>query len=426
MFLSTPKTPGQMLKVRINDVSVKAICQFNRVIVPYGQIYTAGMQEKGKQMALSDEAMRIHREALVLDGHNDLADRIRDLGYSTLEGFSLEDPPAGFQTDIPRLRKGGVKAQVWVAFVPPEYMYSGEAGRVCFEQLDLIHRLVEKHRDHLELALEAADVERIAGEGKIASLIGVEGGHAIEDNLDRLSEFYSLGARYMTLTHNDTTTWADSSYDEPRNGGLSGFGREVVQEMNRLGMLVDVSHASDQAVRDAVDAGRAPVIASHSSARAINGLRRNLPDELIRVVAGTGGIVMVNFYPLFLVPEGLAVETAYYEKSMELRKMNLSPEEFSRAMHDFERERPPLPRCGVDAVADHLEHIIRVAGIDHAGLGSDFDGIPFGPDQLPDVSGFPYITQALLDRGHDEEAIRKVLGKNFLRVLRDAESFREK
>ena len=218
----------------------------------------------GNSSQPSDEALRIHRDALVLDGHNDLPDRIRDRGYMSLEGFSLEDPPCGFQTDIPRLREGGVDAQVWVAFVPPEYIRTGEAGRVCFEQIDLIHRLVEKHREHLELSLTAADVERIAGEGKIASLIGVEGGHAMEDSPDRLSEFYNLGARYMTLTHNDTINWADSSYDEERNGGLSGFGREVVQEMNRLGMLVDVSHASDQTVWDTVYTSRVPVIASHS------------------------------------------------------------------------------------------------------------------------------------------------------------------
>jgi len=384
------------------------------------------MHEAEKQFKLSEEALRIHRDALVLDGHNDLPDRIRDRGYMSLEGFSLEDPPCGFQTDIPRLRKGGVKAQVWVAFVPPEYMWSGEAGRVCFEQIDLIHRLVEKHKDHLELALTAADVERIAGEGKIASLIGVEGGHAIEDSPNRLSEFYNLGARYMTLTHNDTTTWADSSYDEARNGGLTCFGREVVQEMNRLGMLVDVSHGSDQTVWDAVYTSRAPVIASHSSARALCGVRRNLSDELIGAVADTGGIVMVNFYPVFLVPEGVEVENAYFEKSMELRRKQLSPEAFNKVMHAFERELPPLPHCSVEAVADHLERIIRVAGIDHAGLGSDFDGIPFGPDQVPDVSGFPYITGTLLDRGYEEEAIRKVLGGNFLRALRDAETFSRK
>jgi membrane dipeptidase len=378
--------------------------------------------KQGNDMQLSEEAIRIHRDALVVDGHNDLPDKIRDRGYYSLEGFSLEDPPCGFQTDIPRLREGGVDAQVWVAFVPPELMHSGEAARVCLEQIDLIHRLVEKHGDHLELALTAGDVERIARSGRIASLIGVEGGHAIEDSLERLGEFHSLGARYMTLTHNETTSWADSSYDEARNGGLAPFGREVVREMNRLGMLVDVSHASDRTVWDALDAGRAPVIASHSSARSLCGARRNLPDELIRAIGASGGLVMVNLYPVFLVPEGVSVESAFFEKSMELRSMDLPPDEFKKAMDAFEQERTRLPRCKVDAVADHLEHIIRVAGIDHAGLGSDFDGIPFGPEQVPDVSGFPHITRALLDRGYGEKEIRKVLGENFLRVLGEAES----
>ena len=377
-------------------------------------------------LELSEKALLIHHDALVLDGHNDLPDRIRDRDFFSLEGFSMYDPPEGFQTDIPRLRKGGLKAQVWVAYVPPEFAESGEAARVCLEQIDLIHRLVEKHSDNLELALTASDVHWISNQGKIASLIGVEGGHAIQDSLERLADFYNLGARYMTLTHNNTNNWADSSYDEERNGGLSPFGREVVREMNRLGMLVDVSHASDRTVWDALETSMAPVIASHSSARALCGVRRNLPDELIQAIGQSGGVVMVNLYPVFLVPEGVAVETAYYEKSMELKARDLSPADYRETMRAFEKDRPPLPHCTVDDVADHLEQIIRVAGIDHAGIGSDFDGIPFGPDQVPDVSGFPWITQALLDRGYGEEEIRKILGGNFLRVLGEAEESGER
>ena len=225
----------------------------------------------------------------------------------------------------------------------------------------------------------------------------------------------------MTLTHNGTTDWADASYDEPRHGGLSDFGEEVVMEMNRLGMLVDVSHTSDDTVRDVLRVCSAPVIASHSSAHALCPTRRNLTDELIRGIAATDGIVMVNFFPVFIHPEGAVAEARYIEKSMDLKQQDLSVKDYHMKMDAWEKEQPAMPTCTPGHVVDHIEHIIDVAGIDHVGLGSDYDGITYGPDQMPDVSGFPYITQVLYDRGYSEEEIGNILGGNFIRVLSAAE-----
>jgi membrane dipeptidase len=280
---------------------------------------------------------------------------------------------------------------------------------------------VNSHSDSLELAETAGDISRIAGQRKIATLIGVEGGHAIENDLGNLERYYELGARYMTLTHNETTDWADASYDAPLHGGLSPFGKKVVRTMNRMGMLVDLSHASDDTVRDVLQVSKAPVIASHSSVKAICPSRRNLTDELIRGIAGTGGLVMVNFFPLFLVPEGGEVEARYIEYSIELRAKNLPPEQFRSEMDKWEKQQPPMPVCYVGHLVDHIDHIVKVAGIDHVGLGSDYDGITYGPEQMPDVSGFPYVTQELLNRGYSTGDIKKILGENFIRVLGEAE-----
>ncbi|RLE05045.1 MAG: membrane dipeptidase, partial [Bacteroidetes bacterium] len=275
--------------------------------------------------------------------------------------------------------------------------------------------------DTLELAVSANDISSIAGQGKIAVLVGVEGGHAIENDLKNLERYYELGARYMTLTHNETTDWADASYDAPRHGGLSSFGKKVVKSMNRMGMLVDVSHSSDDTVRDVLRVSKAPVIASHSSAKAICPSRRNLTDELIKGIAGSGGIVMINFFPLFIVPEGGEVEQRYIDFSIALRGKNLSPEQYREEMNKWEKQQPPMPKCYVGHLVDHIDHIAKVAGIDHVGLGSDYDGITYGPEQMPDVSGFPYVTQELLNRGYSTAGIGKILGGNFLRVLKEVE-----
>ncbi len=274
--------------------------------------------------------------------------------------------------------------------------------------------------DVFELALSADDVERIRKQGKIASLIGVEGGHSIDDSLGVLRMLHALGVRYMTLTHTDTLDWADSATDAPKSHGLSPFGEQVVREMNRLGMLVDISHVSAETMRHALRVSRAPVIASHSSAYAVAEHPRNVPDDVLRLIRANGGVVMVNFFSGFVVPEGARATRDMLQVGRELQAKYPDKREFRAAMEQWRKEHP-YPAGSVHHVVDHIEHIIQVAGADHVGLGSDFDGINRTPRQLEDVSCYPYITQELLNRGHGEEEIRKVLGGNILRVLRRAE-----
>ena len=394
----------------------------NGIVLPFMMPINLYSQPAGHgEIILSEEALSIHQEALVIDGHNDMPGNILDKKLNLKPGFTLNEPQVELQTDIPRLRKGGVDAQVFVAYISPDHMRTGGGNQACIDQIELIHQLAKSHSDALELAVSAEDISGTASRGKIAALVGVEGGHAIENDLKNLEHYYELGARYMTLTHNETTDWADASYDAPRHGGLSSFGKKVVKSMNRMGMLVDVSHASDDTVRDVLRVSKAPVIASHSSAKALCPSRRNLTDELIMGIAGSGGIVMINFFPLFIVPDGGEVEQRYIDFSIALRGKKLSPEQYREEMNAWEKQQPPMPRCYVGHLVDHIDHIVKVAGIAYVGLGSDYDGITYGPEQMPDVSGFPYVTQELLNRGYGTEEIGKILGGNFLRVLKEAE-----
>jgi len=408
-----------MLFTRRNFISLTS----KGIILPLmGPIHPFSVSGEHGEITLSEEALRIHREALVLDAHNDMPGNILDKGLNSTPGFSLNNPQPQLQTDIPRLRKGGVDAQVWVAYVSPEHMRSGGGNQAALDQIELILSLVSSHSGNLELATSAGEITAIADRGKIAALVGVEGGHAIENSLKNLERYYEMGTRYMTLTHNETTDWADASYDKPRHGGLSSFGEKVVRSMNDMGMLIDLSHSSDDTVRDVVRVSKAPVIASHSSVKAICPSRRNLTDELIKGIAGTGGMVGVNFFPLFLVPEGGAIEQGFIDYSMEIRSQNLSPEQSRVEMDNWMKRQPPMPICYVGHLVDHIDHMVKLAGIDHVGLGSDYDGITYGPEQMPDVSGFPYVTQELLNRGYSTGDIKKILGKSFLRVLSGAEA----
>jgi membrane dipeptidase len=368
---------------------------------------------------LTDEALRIHRDAPVFDGHNDLPWHLRELEDLSLRKIDLRRQQKDLHTDIPRLRKGGVGAQFWSAYVPAESRRKGTAVKLTLEQIDLIHRLVKAHPDVFELALSADDVERIRKAGKIASLIGVEGGHSIDDSLGVLRMLHALGVRYMTLTHTDTLDWADSATDAPKSHGLSPFGEQVVREMNRLGMLVDISHVSAETMRHALRVSRAPVIASHSSAYAVAEHPRNVPDDVLEMVRKNGGVVMVNFFPGFVVPEGARATRDFLQVGRELQAKYPDKREFKAAMEQWRKEHP-YPAGSVHHVVDHIEHIIRVAGVDHVGLGSDYDGINRTPRQLEDVSCYPYITQELLNRGHSREDVLKILGGNILRVLRRA------
>jgi membrane dipeptidase len=277
--------------------------------------------------------------------------------------------------------------------------------------------MVKAYPDTFELALSADDVLRIRKAGKIASLIAVEGGHSIDNSLAVLRAYHRLGVRYMTLTHTDTLDWADAATDKPRHGGLTEFGESVVREMNRLGILVDISHVSADTMRHALKVSKTPLIASHSSALALAPHPRNVPDDVLKLVAKNGGVVMVNFYPGFITAEAVRAQKDSVQKYRDLKAQYAKDAEFKAAYAQWKKEHP-MPTGSVHDVVDHVEHIIKVAGIDHVGLGSDFDGIDMVPRQLEDVSTYPVITQELLNRGHAPEAIRKVLGENILRVLR--------
>jgi membrane dipeptidase len=369
---------------------------------------------------LTEEALRLHREALVFDGHNDLPWMFREKKDLSFQKIDLRRPQKGLHTDIPRLRQGGVGAQFWSAYVPASTGKKGTAVRETLIQIDVIRRMVAAYPDTFEMASTADDVVRVRKGGKIASLIGIEGGHSIDNSLGVLRMLYALGARYMTLTHSETLDWADSATDAPRHHGLTPFGEEVVREMNRLGMLVDISHVSAETMRHALRVSRAPVIASHSSAFALAEHPRNVPDDVLRLVKANGGVVMVNFYSGFVVPEAARLTKDMFQEMRALQKKYPDEKQFQAALAQWKQEHP-IPSGSVHTVVDHVEHIIKVAGADHVGLGSDYDGIMRVPRQLEDVSCYPYITQELLNRGYGKEDILKVLGGNALRVLREAE-----
>ncbi len=375
---------------------------------------------RGSPLETRARARQIHQSALVVDGHNDLPWRLRSQFRSSFERFDLAGRHPDGHTDIPRLREGGVGAQFFAAFVPSEYEGRG-AARVALEQIDLIHRMVGRYPE-LELAVTADQAREAHRRGKIVVLAAVEGGHAIENSLGVLRNFARLGARYMTLTHASTTDWADAATDEPVHGGLSEFGEQVVREMNRLGMLVDISHVSVETMAQVLQISQAPVIASHSGAHAINDHPRNVPDEILRRLAANGGVVMVNFSSGFLVPEAADVVRDMFDVRRELRAEAAGDETAFEAGWLAWLEAHPVPRGSVAHVADHIEHIVSVAGIDHVGLGSDFDGISVVPEGLEDVSRFPEVTEELVRRGYTEGQIRKILGENVLRVLAAAEA----
>jgi membrane dipeptidase len=369
---------------------------------------------------LTEEALRLHREALLIDGHNDLPWQLREKADPFFKRFDITQNQAALHTDIPRLRKGNVGAQFWSAYVPAETAKTRTAIKDTLEQIDQIHRLIRTYPDTFALALTAEDILRIRKEGKIASLIGVEGGHSIDNSLGVLRMLHRLGVRYMTLTHTDNLDWADSATDKPRHKGLTPFGEQVVLEMNRLGMLVDISHVSADTMRHVLRITKAPVIASHSSAFALAEHPRNVPDDVLRMLPQNGGVIMVNFYSGFITHEGARITKDMMQMARDLRQKYPKEEDFKEAFKQY-RKQHATPPGSLHDVVDHIEHIIKLAGPDHAGLGSDFDGIDTVPRQLEDVSTFPLITQEMLNRGHSRETILKVLGGNALRVLRQAE-----
>lgn len=375
---------------------------------------------RGK-VVVTDAALKVHYSALVVDGHNDLPWELRTRSDGSFFKVDIARPQPRIHTDIPRLRKGGVGAQFWSAYVPASSGPKGKAVTLTLEQIDTIHRMIAAYPDTFRFARTSDDILAARRDGKIASLIGVEGGHSIDNSLGVLRMLDALGVKYMTLTHSSTLDWADSATDEPKSNGLSSFGEQVVAEMNRLGMFVDISHVSVETMKHALRITKAPVIASHSSAYALCNHPRNIPDDVLKLIKDNGGVVMVNFYSGFIVPEGAESSRIFGKAYREMKKTIKDEKELDNAVNQWFREHP-VPRGSIYTVVDHIEHIITVAGIDHVGLGSDFDGIPLTPEQLEDVSTYPAITQLLLDRGHSAEEVHKILGGNLLRAMRKMEA----
>lgn len=372
-------------------------------------------------VVVTDRARRLHRESLLVDGHNDLPWRMRTLGTPSFTQVDIAKLQPQMHTDIPRLRQGNVGAQFWSVYVPVDYSDRGEALLTTLEQIDFVHHMIATYPDTFALALTTDDIRRAREDGKIASLMGVEGGHCIENSLNVLRQLYDRGARYMTLTHASTLDWADSATDQARHGGLTAFGEEIVREMNRLGMLVDISHVSIDTMKDVLAITEAPVIFSHSSARTIADHPRNVPDEVLKLLPQNGGVVMVNFYSSFIVPSSAQHSVAMMQRERELKEAGASAEEVKAELRRME-VRQPLDNGSIYDVADHIDHIVRVAGIEHVGIGSDYDGIDATPRQLEDVSTYPRLTQELLNRGYTDEQVRLILGENLMRAMQQAEA----
>jgi membrane dipeptidase len=370
---------------------------------------------------VSPEALRIHRDAILIDGHNDLPWEMRAKSNLAFDEIDLAKGSTNLQTDIPRLKLGGMGAQFWAAYVPARLMVTGGAAHQTLEQIDFIHRMVTRYPETFAFARTADDIRKIHKSGRIACLIGIEGGHSIENSLALLRSYYDLGVRYMTLTHSDSLAWADSATDKPKTtNGLNDFGRQVVREMNRLGMLVDISHVSSNTINAVLDITSAPIIASHSSAYAVAQHARNVPDDVLRRIKTNRGVIMVNFYSGFIVPEGARVMQDMFEVSRQLQEKFPNEKDFSKAMDQWHKTHP-MPSGTVKDLVDHIDHIVKIADIDCVGLGSDYDGVSQVPTDLPDVASYPVITQELLDRHYTEADIKKILGENILRVLAEAE-----
>jgi membrane dipeptidase len=373
------------------------------------------LQDEQFSEAALQHAKEILQSTPLIDGHNDLPWLIREENGGDVTAFRLDRENA-FDTDIPRLRKGMVGAQFWSVWIPGETA-PADTARMQLEQIDVVRQIIDMYPDTFELALSADDIERIFDQGKIASLLGMEGGYALNNSLGAMRAYYRLGVRYMTLTHNVTVDWADAGLGEQRHGGMTAFGRAVVLEMNRTGMMVDLAHTSPATMHQAIDVTQAPVIWSHAAAQAIVDHPRNVPDDILSRLPKNGGVVMVTFIPSFLsndvweMEKGLWATDAAIETVREYREKWLA----------YDAEHGAV-RASINDVADHIEHIRDVAGVDHVGIGSDFWGMPDMPLGLEDVSGFPRLIAALIQRGWSDDELRKLSGKNMLRTMRRVEA----
>ena len=365
---------------------------------------------------------RILKKTPLIDGHNDLPWELRQNHESRVEGLEsgTDKREKPLMTDMARLRAGRVGAQLWSVYISGTIL-GDEAIRTTVEQIDTARRIIDAYPQHLQLASTAADIERIHKQGKIASMLGIEGGRQIGGSIPALRQFYNLGVRYMTLTHNQTTEWADAGTDEPKYDGLSPFGVKVVEEMNRIGMLVDLAHVSPATARDAIQASKAPVIFSHADAHGLNPHPRNVPDDVLRMLPANGGVLMVTFVPPFLSPDFWQWSR---ERSAEEARLK-SLYSFSKTKVDEELKAweaaHPKPVLNVGIVADHIEHVARVAGHDHVGIGGDLDGIDQTVPGLGSVDGYPLLFAEMIRRGWTDENLAKLAGGNFLRALKAAE-----
>ncbi|MET9853871.1 dipeptidase [Streptomyces sp. NPDC006450] len=358
----------------------------------------------------------------VVDGHNDLPWALRETVRYDLDRRDIgRDQKGHLHTDIPRLRAGGVGAQFWSVYVRSDYA-GDDAVSATLEQIDVVAQLIDRYPHDLVRALTADDMEAARAEGRIASLMGAEGGHSINNSLATLRALHQLGVRYMTLTHNDTIDWADSATDEPRHGGLSEFGREVVREMNRIGMLVDLSHVAATTMRDALAVTAAPVVFSHSSARAVCDHVRNIPDDVLALLPANGGVAMATFVPKFILPAAVEWTLAADENLRAHGYHHLDTTPAAMALHRAFEEARPRPVATAATVADHLDHMREVAGVDHIGIGGDYDGTAFTPAGLDDVAGYPNLVAELLARHWSKADLAKLTWSNAVRTLRDAEA----
>lgn len=404
-----------------NPLRLVAVCLIFVLLASAAATSVPAQTPEPRDERLWQRALAIHRRAIVIDTHNDVTTPMTNDDYD-LSGT----PPAPYRTNIARMKQGGLTAEFFSLYVRPWYVQNGGSTRRTLDMIDSVYRAVERNPRDLMIATSVADIRRAKRLNKVACLLGIEGGHAIEDSLPTLREFYRLGVRYMTLTWNNTNNWADANRPPKKHGGLNDFGREVVREMNRLGMLVDVSHVSDETMSDALDVSKAPIIASHSSARALSDVSRNIPDDLLRRIAKNGGVVHVNFYSMFVDAKTVRPQSEERDKRLQAQQEALNekykndPERLAEESDKLEQANP-LPPLPISKLIDHIDHIVKVAGIDHVGIGADFDGANDMPEGAKDVSMLPNITYELLKRGYSEQDIRKILGGNLLRAFAEAE-----
>jgi membrane dipeptidase len=383
------------------------------VVLAHGPLF-------GAEDAALARARRVLQKAPIVDGHNDLPWAIRENAQAPkdVEAYDLRSRTPG-ATDLARLREGGVGGQFWSVYVPAET--KSAFARTQLEQIDIARRVIARYPAALAFATTADEVERAMKRGRVASLLGMEGGHVLENSLGALRAYFDLGVRYMTLTHSTTLDWADAAGDPPRHGGLTRFGEEVVREMNRLGMLVDLSHTTPETMEDAIRVSEAPVLFSHSSARAVCNHVRNVPDEVLKLVPGNGGVVMVTFVAAFVSDEvRKAADPLWAELKARAREVK-DPTELQRLYKEISARMPKI-KVTIAEVADHVEHVRKVAGVDHVGLGGDYDGNDAWPEGMEDVSGYPRLFAELIRRGWSDADLAKLAQGNVLRVMRQAEA----